>query len=304
MKQLTVLLLSLSIFALAVFPVFSSGKSEEPENDTGYSVFVSIPPQKYFVEKIGGEHVSVRTMVLPGRSPATYDPTPSQVIALGKSRVFFTVGVAFESAFLPGIRDKADSLLIVDTSEGIKKRMLEHHVHDGDDDDDGHDEDEGGTVDPHIWMSPVLVMTQAEIIYRTLVSLDPENESDYTAGYNELVSELEKLDSVLEQDLAPFKGKTLFVFHPSFGYFTDRYGMRQLAIETGGKEPSAAELEEVIEHARENDVKIVFVQPEFSRQSADAIARAVGGTVIVLNPLAEDYIDNMYTISENVRKAY
>ncbi len=302
MKQLTVLMLSLSIFALAVFPVFSSGRSEEPENGTGYSVFVSIPPQKYFVEKIGGDHVSVRTMVLPGRSPATYDPSPSQVIALGKSRVFFTIGVAFEAAFLPGIRDKADSLLIVDTSEGIKKRMLEHHLHEGED--DGHDEDEGETIDPHVWMSPVLVMKQAETIYRTLVSLDPENEADYAAGYNELISELENLDSVLELDLAPFRGKTLFVFHPSFGYFTDRYGMRQLAIETGGKEPSAAELEEVIGHARENDVKIVFVQPEFSRQSADAIARAVGGMVIVLNPLAEDYIDNMYMISENVRKAY
>jgi zinc transport system substrate-binding protein len=255
-------------------------------------------PQKYFVERIGGDRVNVSVLVLPGKSPSTYEPSTDQVIALAKADLFFSIGVAFEKAFIPSIAESLKSLKIVDTSHGIKKRNIESH--------DGHDEEEhdhkAGAPDPHIWMSPVLVKQQALNIYQALSEKDPEGGGVYKKGYESFAADLDKADAELKKVLAPFKGSTLFVFHPAFGYFADEYGLKQEAVETGGKEPAPSVLESIIKKAKADKVKVIFVQPEFSQKSAGAIAEAIGGSVIILNPLNADYLNNLLYIAEEVKK--
>ena len=293
-------------------------------------VYTSILPQSYFVEKIGGDRVDVSVLVSPGKGPATYEPTPRQVLELGSTDILFTIGVPFEKAFIPTIKQTLPGLIIVDTAAGIQRRIMtephhhddeeehhdehEHHEDDHDehehhneahheDEHDDHHHEEGGE-DPHIWLSPRLVKVQAQTIYNALVNADPAGKAVYSQGLKALISELDELDAKLSTTLAPFKGQTLFVYHPSMGYFTDDYGLKQAAIETGGKEPSPSALEHIIEEAKEQNVKIIFVQPEFSQNSARSIAKAIDGAVVTLTPLDPDYINNLTHIAEEIEKAF
>ncbi|MDA3901509.1 MAG: zinc ABC transporter substrate-binding protein [Spirochaetes bacterium] len=284
--------------------VLSVAGCKKPENNQKITVFVSILPQKYFVEKIAGDRVNVEVLVSPGKNPATYEPTPQQVIKLGDARILFTIGVPFEDAFLPKIESVLNSLKIVDTSHGIDKRNLDFHHDDEEDHHDENPEQYVGTPDPHIWLSPLLVKIQAETIYNALIEIDPDGQSVYASGYQSLQEELDELSRNLEKTLKPFKGSTLFVFHPAFGYFADEFGLNQVAIETGGKEPTPAVLVKIIENARKRGVKIIFVQPEFSRESAKKIAEAINGAVVILNPLNPDYVNNLKSISFEIEKAF
>lgn len=158
-------------------------------------------------------------------------------------------------------------------------------------------------ADPHIWLSPVLVMTQVQTIESALSKYDPKHAPIYRKNANAYREELESLDGYLSSVLAPLQGKTLLVFHPSWGYFADRYGLEQVAIEQSGKEPTPAFLDRVIAHAKEENIKVIFVQKQFSTQSAQAIADEIGGSVVQIDPLAKDYVSNMESIGSSVAEA-
>ena len=305
MKKVITAIIILVISAQAVF---ASGSVETATDDTQrLSVFVSILPQSYFAERIGGERVRVDVVVPPGKNPATYEPSPSQVAALSGADVLFITGVPFENVFLPKLSSSLKNLLIVDSAEGIKKRNLgeHHHDEDGEHEEDEHEADEHDSApDPHVWLSPVLAKTQAENIYRTLVRLDPAGREVYDKGLAELKADLDRLHSELKAMLEPYHGETLFIYHPTLGYFADEYGLEQAAIELGGKQPSAAALAEVIEHAKHEGVKIIFVQPEFSKESAAVVADAIDGSVVGLNPLDPDYLDNLRDIGRKIVESY
>lgn len=258
------------------------------DNIKELTVFTSILPQQYFVEKISGDKVNVEILVSPGKSPATYEPTPQQIMGLGNADVLFTIGVPFEKAFIPTIEKALPKLKVVDTSKGIQKRML----------------DGKNVKDPHIWLSPRLVKIQAKTIYQTLVNLDTKNADNYKRGYQDLVKELDDVDAKLKNALVAYKGKTMFVFHPAFGYFADDYGLKQVAIETNGKEPAPAKLEEIIEHAKAEDVHIIFVQPEFSKNAANSIAQAIDGSVVTLSTLPPNYTSNLLYIASELEKTF
>jgi zinc transport system substrate-binding protein len=297
-RFLVILVLFISVVSL----LFAGGGKETPpvDRDT-VKVFVSILPQKSFAERIGGENVDVSVMVPPGKSPATYEPTPRQMVSLGNADLFFTIGVPFERAFLGRVSSSLQSLRIVPTDEGIEKRYLGAHSHDEDAHEDEHDDDhETGEPDPHIWMDPVLVKHQGAIIRDALIDLDPESASAYRERYDAFAADLDSLHEELSRILAPAEGSLLFVYHPAFGYFADRYGLRQEAIETGGKEPSPAMLQHVIEAARHEGVKVIFVQPEFPKKSAQAVADAIDGVVVPVAPLMEDYTENLRSLARRI----
>jgi len=259
------------------------------------SVFVSILPQVFFVEKIGGDRVEVDVLVQPGQSPHTYAPSPRQMGKLAKAKVYFRIGVPFENAFIPKIESSLPHLLIVDTRQGISLEKIEEHGEEG--------HDHGEELDPHIWLDPQLAKKQAEIIKNTLIQLDPEGRTLYENNFTIFSAELDALHERLSKALAPFRGKSFFVFHPAFGYFARAYGLKQIAVETGGTAPSARHLTGLIQSARQNDVKILFVQPQFSKKSAQTVAQAIGGTVVSLDPLAEDYFANMNSIALTLENA-
>ena len=274
-------------------------RSSEEEMAPDLQVTVSIVPQAYFVERIGGEHVAVQVMVEPGQSPHTYEPKPEQLVALSQSNVYFSIGVSFEDAWLERIAAASPGMLLVDTAAGIERRYIEAHDH-GDDDDDHEEDYEGENLDPHIWLSPRLVKIQARHMADALAELDPEHAQEYRDNLVAFEAEIDALDAEIRQQLAGLTSVKFLVFHPSWGYFADEYGLEQVAIEVGGQEPSAAELAQLITMAREEGIRVVFAQPEFSTRSAEVIAEEIDGRVLLINPLALDWAENLREVARTV----
>jgi zinc transport system substrate-binding protein len=261
--------------------------------DPALGVFVSILPLAYFVERIGAERVQVETLVKPGQEPHTFEPTPQQMVRLAEAQLFFRIGVEYENSLLPRIESTMKGLAVVDCRTGIKLRHLETRA--GDEDNDGEHEEHGehGGTDPHIWLSLRNAIRIAGTIRETLVHLDPAGKDLYDRGHDDLVDDLKALDQRISETLAPVRGRPFFVFHPAFGYFAADYGLEQIAVETGGTQPSARQLARLIEEAQEAGVRVIFVQPQFSQKSAEIVATEIGGAVVPIDPLAGDYIENL-----------
>ncbi|MCJ7602600.1 MAG: zinc ABC transporter substrate-binding protein [Desulfobulbaceae bacterium] len=286
-----------SNLAQVLFLAFILAATAQADTQQKIPVFVSILPQAFFVEKIGGERVEVDVLVQPGQSPHTYAPTPRQMGRLAEARVYFRIGVAFENAFIPKLENSMPGVPIVDTRQGIDLGKITGH-----DGEDNHD-DHGEELDPHIWLDPLLVKKQAEIIKDTLAQLDPDGQPLYEKNFAAFITDLDALHARLTKALAPLYGKSFFVFHPAFGYFAKAYGLKQIAVQTGGNAPSARHLASLIESAKKNGVRVLFVQPQFSQKSAETVARAINGVVVALDPLAGDYFTNMARIAEALEKA-
>jgi len=308
-------LVALALMTVLAGPALADGKVR---------AFVSILPQKYFVQRIGGDLVDVDVLVLPGANPHMYEPSPRQMAALAKSQVYFAIGINLEDVWLPKLADANRDILVVRTQEGVKKLpMAAHHHHDEDghgheamhaehehegmheEHEHGHEGHEHGIFDPHIWLDPVRVETVARNTCAGLVRIDPAHRAVYEANLAAFLTELAELDRSIASTLSalPEGKRTFMVFHPSWGYFAKRYGLTQAAIEAGGSEPSPRHLAEIIEHGRELGASVVFVQPQFSRRSADVIASELGAKVVPLDPLAEDWKDNLLHAAEAFGKA-
>ncbi|WP_319581564.1 metal ABC transporter solute-binding protein, Zn/Mn family [uncultured Pseudodesulfovibrio sp.] len=267
---------------------------------TKVRAFVSILPQKYFVERIGGDLVDVDVLVLPGANPHMYEPSPRQMTALTKAQVYFAIGVNLEDVWLPKLADANRGMLVVRTQEGVKKiPMVAHHheeeEHEAMQGEHEEEEHEHGILDPHIWLDPVRVELIAQNTCAGLIKVDPAHKADYEANLSVFLSDLAQLNKSINESLAslPAHKRTFMVFHPSWGYFAKRYGLTQVAIEAGGSEPSPRHLAEIIEHGRELGASVVFVQPQFSRRSAEVIASELDAKVVQLDPLAEDWPGNL-----------
>lgn len=294
----------LSLAAATSLSYADAGAGEEEK----LKVFVSIEPQAYFVERVGGDRVEVETLVRSGQSPATYEPSPRQMAALSESKLYFRIGVPFENALLPRIEETAPGLKVVDTRAGVPLREMKSHSHTG-----GSSEDRTGDArregngfegrDPHIWLSPRRVKVQARTLATALAEIDPAGGETYERNYAEFARDLDRLDAELTETLKPVRGKTFLVFHPSWGYFAEDYGLKQEPIEREGKEPSARQLARIIEEAEREGVKVIFVQPQFSRSRAEAVADAIGGEVETIDPLARDYMRNLRSVAARVREA-
>jgi len=250
------------------------------------SVFVSILPQAYFVERIGGERVAVQTLIGPGQSPATWEPSPAGMTDLSEADVFFRIGVPFENTLMPRIAATLPDFNVVDTRRGITLRPM--------------GPGENAPRDPHIWLDPVLVKIQAHTIADELSRLDPDGAELYAQNLAALLDDLDSLDAEIREALGPARGSTMLVFHPSWGYFADRYGLRELAIEVEGKSPGARQLHEIIETARAQEVRVIFVQPQFSTAGAEAIAREIGAVVTYADPLPPDYIVELRRVARTI----
>lgn len=265
-------------------------------------VFVSILPQKFFVEQIGGDLVDVQVMVQPGSSPHTYEPKPGQMVAISKAQIYFAVGVTFEEIWLKKIASANPGMQIVRTEHGIQKMPMKlHHPHA----EKGHEQKEHnhGVLDPHIWLSPPLVMIQARHILTALQKTDPARRAAYERNYKAFVTMLVDLDGGLRNVFAGKRGLEFMVFHPAWGYFAEAYGLTQVPIEIEGKEPKPSQLKELIEHARRHQIKVLFVQPQFSSRSAEQIAREIGGQVAFVDPLALNWAENLREVAVKFQAA-
>lgn len=291
------------IFFFAVLAVIFLGSttvSAEPplDNEGKIKVFVSILPQAYFLERVGGQRVDVSVMVGPGHSPATYEPTPRQMTELGKTKFYFRIGVPFENVWMTRISKTNPLMKVIDTRNRIELRPLKAHHHE----DNEHHNISKGLKDPHVWLSLRLVKIQAQNICRALISEDPAHRAYYESNLRSFNQDLDRLDAELAGVLNNLKTRKFIVFHPAFGYFAHDYGLEQIPVEVEGKEPSARALANLIKFAKQEGITVVFVQSQFSTKNARTVARAIGGRIVRIDPLAGDYMKNMKKIAETFRQ--
>lgn len=286
------LLLTFALPALVCRPPAAISALQAAGRETPIKIMVSILPQEYFVNRIGGDRVRVKTLVQSGHSPATYAPTPKQMADLAASSVYFRIGVPFENGLIPKIARSLPHLTIIDQRQGIDLLPMEELP-------DDHDHDHGD-LDPHTWLDPLLALKQSIVIRDTLTRFDPAGAAEYENNFTSLARDLTQLDEQLRETLKPAAGNSIYVFHPAYGYFCRAYGLIQKAIKPSGKEPGARYLARLIEEAKKDNIRVIFVQPQFSDKTSQTIARSIGARVVDLDPLAADYLENMRSLARQL----
>lgn len=290
------------IFASLTFYTLSN--TPNVESNEKIKVIVTLVPQVEFVERIGGDKVSVTVLVPPGASPHTYEPTPSQMQEITQANMYVKMGsgIEFELTWLDKILETNPNMLIVDCSFGIqlidindshKNDLMEQNEYDH----------ESVGKDPHIWLSPRNVAVMVESIYVGLVKLDRDNRDYYEQNKDSYIDALQSLDRRLSSTFSGLSVKKFLVYHPAWGYLAHDYGLEQIPIEEEGKAPTPIGLANLVDQAKENNIKVIFATPEFETKTAEMIANEIGGSVILISPLAEDYIENLTIISEEIVKS-
>ena len=270
--------------------LFGCGRSQQtaaigPQEPARLIVAVSILPQAWLVQQVGGPNVRVVTLVRPGESAEIYQPTDVQIQEVMHASLYFPVGMPFESGRAFQAIGNSRRLRIVDFRQGIPLREMVRHSHPGA---EAHAEAAEGK-DPHIWLSPRLLKIEAATIAEALESMDVQHQETYRQNLAALQKKLDQLDDGVRRKLAPLRGKALFVYHPAWGYFADEYGLRQVAIEIEGKEPTDAELTHLQRQLREEKAKVIFAQPQSPLRSVRAIIQSVGSVrMSILDDLDPD----------------
>jgi len=264
------------------------------------TIAVSIPPQAWFVSRIAGDKVNVITLLDSSQNPHNYEPGPKQIQSLSTAGAWILSNTEFEIGLRPKIIALFPKLRLVDGTEGVSFRYLEEHEEGDDHGDNNRSELE---IDRHTWLGREPAKILAGQICKTLTKLDGNNAAYYSQRYEILLSEIDAEFDSLIIDLAPLKGKTVFVYHPSFGYFLDEFDIRQEAVESGGKEPGPRVLNNMILKAKEEQAAAIFVQTQFPVNAAKTIASSLGIELIELDPLAEDWLENIKLMGQTLRRA-
>jgi zinc transport system substrate-binding protein len=294
-SRLRTLLTVLSTLILVTFLLGGCGGTPVPGADK-VKVAVSIAPLADLAQQVGGEHVTVTTLVPPAASPHTYEPTPAQVQEVAEANVLALIGLEFEFWAEDVIESAANpDLIVVHTSEGIETIHDEHeHEDEGHEGEEHEGEEHEGEEhhahemgNPHVWLDPRNAMVQVGHLRDALIKADPAHKAEYEANAEAYLAQLKALDEEIAVQVATWSHREFITFHPSWVYFARRYGLVQAAVieQTPGREPSPAELAEVIETARHIGARAIFAEPQFSPKAAETIAAESGAQVLFLNPL-------------------
>lgn len=271
-------------------------------------IFVSVPPLAHIVERMGGDLVSVHVLVPDGQDPHTFEPLPKQILALSRADLYLTVDMPFEKQIIAKVRNN-EGLSIIDISKGITKRVMAAHHHNDHEvrgeqepghEEEAHHEEHAGESDPHVWLAPPLIKVLAGNILHALTGADQAHSQNHQRNYALLSNEIDSVHRRIANLLKPYKGQSFYVFHPAFGYLGETYGLHQKAVELEGKSPTPKQLAELIKDAQADNVRIIFVQPQFDPKSAASVATSIGGSVVPIDPLAKDLLNNLEMIARKL----
>lgn len=279
------------IYILTLFILSACGnttqKSEKP------ILTVTLEPLRYFTEAIAGDYYEIVSMVPKGSSPESYDPTPQQLVNLSKSQAYFRIGyIGFEQTWMKKLEANCPDMKVYDTSKGIDLIRDKGHWH-------GDHFHEGG-VEPHVWNSTQNALIIADNIYQALCELDSTHQEDYQKRLDVLKQTIRQTDANV-RTLLENADSTFLIYHPALSYFARDYGLKQVSIEEGGKEPSPAQLKALIETCRNENVHTIFVQQEFDQRNAQLIAHELGINIVSINPLSYDWVKEMIRIAEALK---
>ena len=267
--------------------------------DEHITVAVSLQPYATIVKMVGGSRVNVVTLLPPEADPHNYEPKPAIIKAFSLAQVYFTDGSGLDKAWMSRFLGANKKVEVVDISKNIKWMEFDHEGH------GAHQHQEEHEIDPHIWTSPARVKYLAQNIYEYLVKIDPEHTQYYMYRIQNTQDNLEKAERQINEAVIhmPPKSRSFIVFHPSYGYFAHDYKLKQYAIEVDGKEPKPRDLAKLIQMGRKNNVKIVFVQPQFSKRAAQTIAKDLGAIIVETDPLSADFMGNIKKLVDAIREA-
>ncbi len=247
-------------------------------NNTRIDVVVTILPAMDFVKHVGGDRVRVTVIVPPGVSPHIYEPRPEQLKQASTAKLYFMVGsgMKLEQNLVVKIRAINPDIKIVNISKGVT--IIEN--------------------DPHVWNAPANAKLMVENICEALVQIDPGHAEYYINNANAYSGELDALDYYFHRKLDQFDNRAFLAYHPAFGYLAMQYNLTQIAVERGGKEPTARAIKDCIDLARRYNLHYVFVAPQFTTVQCEAIAREIGGEIAPMDPLPANYTANMRQIAD------
>ena len=309
-----------SLFLLFISLAFSFAKP---------LVSVSVPPQKYFVEKIVANTLDINVIIPAGVDEHNFDFKPATMQRLEKSDIYFTIGLEFERVFADKFQSNFANLQVIDTGKDLRNLATshthskdehdKHHNHAGHDDHDEHDHDEHahgkdehhahkhsnshethGENDPHIWLDPILVKIQANTIAKALIAKYPQNKALYEANLAQFQAELDALNAEISALFEKSKNKKFIIYHPSLGYFAARYHLVQIPVEIEGKEPKTKDLQRLMSVAKKENIKTIFVQKGFSQNAAKSLAKELKASIVELNHLSENYAKNLLQIAREL----
>lgn len=273
---------------ISLFSFIIIGCQTPTNKDSKPILSVSIEPQRYFLEKLVGDKYEINTVIPSGSNPESFDPSPSQMVKVGKSKAYFEIGrLGFENTWLKNITYNNPNMLIFNCSEGIKEV----------DDEDHHDHTHPNG-DPHIWSSTKTALVVAKNMYESLIQLDKENQSFYLDNFSKVESNINRTDSIIKNYLLDVPSKSFIIYHPALSYFAHDYDLNQLTIETDGKAPTPKQLSALIQQAKKQNVKVVFVQAEYDQRNAEVIAKEIGAKIVSINPLSYDWDKEMIMIAK------
>jgi len=270
--------------AMVLLSLTNCGKDQLPgqnENqDEKPVIAVTIVPEKTFAEAVCGNLAEVVCLVPPGFSPENYDPTPKEMAAFGKAKLYFAVGVAAEETNIMPKAETLQGLKIIRLQDEVAAVYPEVEIG-------------AGERDPHIWLSPKRVQIMVQTMAREMGILDPDHKQVYEDNARRYLAELTLLDKEIQEALQDVKNRKFIVFHPAYGYLAADYGLEMFALEAEGKEATPARLVEMIELAKREQIRVIFYQAEISSRQAQAFADEIGGQTIQLEPLSPDYVENL-----------
>lgn len=274
-------------FFFLVFLAFSC--NQHTENDTKPVITVSILPQKYLVEQLAGDKFEIEVLIPPGASPVTYEPLPRQLTQIKESEVYFQIGqLVFEQAWTSKIKTIQPELEIVNLSENMKLMEGDHEHGDG-----NHEH-----VNPHIWMSPLLMKEMAHTVNLALQKLQPENAQFFETNNEAFQTKLDSLHLSLLATFTETKNKSFLIYHPALAYFAKDYGLHEISLEKDGKEPSPRAFAELIDLARKENIDKILVQSQFDKSNATTLAKEIGAEVISINPLSENWEEEIVNLKK------
>lgn len=264
----------------------AGGPAEQP------IVTVSIEPQRYLLEQITGDRVQVRSLLTEGANPETYDPSVTHMHNLGKSIGYLRMdNIGFEAALIDKIREANPGLKIFDTSAGVDPIMGTH----------SHGPHEHSAIDPHTWTSVKNARIIAANMLKAMEQIDPRNKSYYRHNYEIFDARLDSIDSRIARRLAPYRGSSFMVWHPSLSYFARDYGLNQIVVgNVEHKESSISDLRAAIDDARSHGASIFFFQKDFDSRQVSAINSELEACEIIINPLSYNWEEEIIRIAESI----
>jgi zinc transport system substrate-binding protein len=285
------------ILSLWIFLLLTSCRTGDQAVDKPV-ISVSIIPQQYFIEQLAGDLAEVNVMIPPGASPATYEPSVSQLVKLDQSTVYLRIGyVGFELSWMEKIHSVNPGMKIVDLSEGVEI-ILE----------DAEEEDHQGHShlgpDPHIWMSAINARIIASNIHNELLLLFPGEKEYLKAKYKYFSLSLDSLHTAIGSRLEGIENRKFMIYHPALTYYARDYALEQLSLEIEGKTPSPMHLKEMTDQAIQHHISKILIQTQFDRRNAEVLARETGAEIIQFDPLALQWCEQMLYIAEQLNPSY